>query len=133
MEGICVPAHISIKAGCPMQTEAALFKVLSDPTRLRLAVLLANSGEICVCKLSAALGESQFKVSRHLAVMRFAGVVQARREGTWMHYSLSAPRNRLEQCVQACFRDCLGDHPVSHEDLRRLAAAELRGADGVSC
>jgi len=119
--------------GSGMQEEAVLFKVLSDPTRLRLAVLLAVSGETCVCALSAALDEPQFKISRHLAVMRSAGVVQARRQGTWMHYSLSSPRNRLEQCLQACFSECLAGQPVSRADLKRLAEAGLPGCRQRAC
>ena len=106
-----------------MQEEAILFKVLADPIRLRLAVLLALQGETCVCMLAQALGERDFKVSRHLGVMRAAGIVEARREGTWMHYSLAAPRHRLENCLQECFRDCLADHKTVKADMKRLAKA----------
>jgi ArsR family transcriptional regulator, arsenate/arsenite/antimonite-responsive transcriptional repressor len=66
-----------------------LFKLLSDPTRLRMTTLLAAEGELCVCEFTQALGESQPKVSRHLALMREEGLVDARREGTWMHYRLN--------------------------------------------
>lgn len=104
-----------------MEVEAQLFKALSDPTRLRLAVLLSIHGESCVCELTQALDEPQFKISRHLAVMRAAGLVTARREGTWMHYRLSTPRNRLEKCLQACFRECLAEHKTIRRDLRRVA------------
>lgn len=65
-----------------------LFKLLSDPTRLRMTALLAAEGELCVCEFTQALGESQPKVSRHLALMREEGLVAARRDGTWMHYRL---------------------------------------------
>ena len=103
-----------------MDAEAALFKVLADPTRLRLAVLLAMQGETCVCKLAQALAVPDFKISRHLAVMRAAGMVAARRRGTWMHYRLAAPRTRLEGCFHRFFRSCLGDHPAASADRRRL-------------
>jgi ArsR family transcriptional regulator len=63
-----------------------LFTVLSDPTRLRALMLIEAEGEVCVCELTHALDESQPKISRHLALMREAGLVEARREGTWMHY-----------------------------------------------
>lgn len=106
-----------------MQGEANLFKVLSDPTRLRLAVLLAFRGETCVCMLSQALNEPDFKVSRHLGIMRSAGMVEARREGTWMHYKLAKPRHRLEECLQMCFRNCLADHKAVKADLKRLEKA----------
>lgn len=106
-----------------MADEAALFKVLADPTRLRLAVLFALHGETCVCVLAEALGESDFKISRHLTVMRAAGMVEARRQGTWMHYKLALPRNRLERSLQKYLRESLTDHETVKADGRRLAKA----------
>ena len=64
---------------------AFLFKTLSDPTRLRLLNLLA-CGETCVCELTGTLRVVQPKVSRHLAHLKQAGLVEARRHGKWMHY-----------------------------------------------
>jgi ArsR family transcriptional regulator len=103
-----------------MQEEALLFKVLADPTRLRLAVLLAINGETCVCELAQAVDEPDFKISRHLGIMRSAGMVEARKEGTWKHYQLTQPRHRLEECLQNCFHDCLADHKTIKADLKRL-------------
>ncbi|OHB76179.1 MAG: hypothetical protein A2Z34_04425, partial [Planctomycetes bacterium RBG_16_59_8] len=94
------------------------------PTRLRLAAIFALHGETCVCVLAEALGESDFKISRHLTVMRAAGMVKARRQGTWMHYRLAPPRDRLERCLQQCFRECLVDHETVKADRRRLAEAK---------
>jgi ArsR family transcriptional regulator len=102
--------------------EAALLKVLSDPTRLRLAVLLSLNGETCVCTLAEGLAEPEYKISRHLAVMRSAGLVAARREGTWMHYRLREPRGRLETCLRGCFRDYLTDDASVAATLRRVKA-----------
>ena len=65
-----------------------LFGLLSDATRLRALMLIRAEGELCVCELTFALGESQPKISRHLALMREAGLVEARREGTWMFYRM---------------------------------------------
>ena len=64
------------------------FKILSDPTRLRALVLLAREGELCVCELTHALDEIQPKISRHLALLREAGVVLDRRQGQWIFYRL---------------------------------------------
>ncbi len=64
---------------------ATLFKILSDPTRLRLLNLLGG-GETCVCDLTDTLRVVQPKVSRHLAHLKRAGLVEARRDGKWMHY-----------------------------------------------
>jgi len=106
-----------------MQSEAAIFKVLSDPTRLRLAVLLSLRAETCVCELAQAIGAADFNISRHLSIMRAAGLVEARREGTWMFYRLSAARTRLEERLLACLRECLADHPTVQSDLKRLSGA----------
>jgi ArsR family transcriptional regulator len=64
---------------------ALLFKTLADPTRLRLLNLLA-CGETCVCELTDTLRVVQPKVSRHLARLRRARLVDARRSGKWTHY-----------------------------------------------
>ena len=109
-----------------MHAEATLFKTLADPTRLRLAVLLALNGETCVCELAAALEAPDCRISRHLAIMKDRGVVEARREGTWMHYRLVVPRGKLEECLQDCFRDCLPEHPAVIVDRQRLRAYQER-------
>ena len=67
----------------------SLFGILSDPTRLRTLMLIQAEGEVCVCELTFTLNESQPKISRHLALMREAGIVESRREGTWMHYRIN--------------------------------------------
>lgn len=69
---------------------ARLFAALSDRTRLRLLNLMSGR-EVCVCYFVEILGQSQPKISRHLAYLRRAGVVSARREGKWMHYSIRRP------------------------------------------
>jgi ArsR family transcriptional regulator len=67
-----------------------LFAALSDRTRLRLLNLM-DGREVCVCYFVEILGQSQPKISRHLAYLRRAGVVEARREGKWMHYRITVP------------------------------------------
>jgi len=64
-----------------------LFRALSDETRLRIVALLAQ-GELCVCHIHGALGLPQPSVSRQLAILRGAGVVDDRREGSWVYYRL---------------------------------------------
>ncbi len=66
-----------------------LFRALGDETRLRIVALLAH-GELCVCHLETALELSQPNVSRQLGVLRAAGVVDRRRDGTWVYYRLVA-------------------------------------------
>ena len=71
-------------------TLVTLFQALSDATRLRLLNVMA-AGEVCVCYFVAIFDEPQPKISRHLAYLRRAGLVTARRDGKWMHYSLTVP------------------------------------------
>ena len=66
------------------------FVALSDRTRLRLLNLMGDD-EVCVCFFVEVLGEGQPKVSRHLAYLRRAGIVNARRDGKWMHYRITPP------------------------------------------
>lgn len=65
------------------------FKMLADSTRLRCLLLMQAVGELCVCELTHALDLSQPKISRHLAHLREAGVLVARRNGTWMYYRIN--------------------------------------------
>ena len=67
-----------------------LFKALADRTRLRLLNLM-GADEVCVCFFVEVLRTNQPKISRHLAYLRKAGVVAARREGKWMHYRITTP------------------------------------------
>lgn len=66
---------------------ARWFYALSDETRLRVIGLLAG-GERCVCELQEAIGAAQSRLSFHLRVLREAGLVNDRRAGRWVHYSL---------------------------------------------
>src|SRR4029450_3708197 len=66
-----------------------LFKALADEDRVRIVALLTH-GELCVCHIEEALSTSQPTVSRHLATLRAAGVVESRRERNWVYYRLAA-------------------------------------------
>ena len=73
----------------PMLKETdTFFKMLADSTRLRCLLLMQAEGELCVCELTHALNMSQPKISRHLAHLREAGVLVARRNGTWINYRI---------------------------------------------
>ncbi len=71
-----------------MMEPETVMRALADGTRLRIVNLLQNSGELCVCEITAALRMAQPKVSRHLAILRKAGLVRDRREGLWIHYRI---------------------------------------------
>lgn len=109
-----------------MTGEADFLKALGEPTRLRLVTLLTTSGEICVCQLAEALEEPDFKISRHLSVLRSAGVVQARREGTWMYYRLVNQTNSLASCIYACLQSCLSENRAVKRDLKLLMKASCQ-------
>ncbi|BBQ81746.1 TPA: metalloregulator ArsR/SmtB family transcription factor [Kluyvera ascorbata] len=66
-----------------------LFKILADETRLAILMQLRESGELCVCDICGATSESQPKISRHMAILRGAGLVMDRRDGKWVYYRLS--------------------------------------------
>ena len=96
-----------------------LFKTLSDPTRLRLLNLLAG-GEVCVCDLLGTLELEQPKVSRHLALMRRAGLIDARRNGKWMYYRLAKHGDPLVRNVMAGLRAWMRKHPRMNAERGRL-------------
>jgi len=81
-----------------MKKTAQLFKALCDETRLRILALLTH-GELCVCDLMATLDLPQSTVSRHLAYLRNAGLVEDRRQGVWMYYHLTTPSSELGDVV----------------------------------
>jgi ArsR family transcriptional regulator len=99
-----------------------LFRALADPTRLRLLNLIANR-EICVCYFVEILRTSQPKISRHLAYLRKAGIVAARREGKWMHYRLAIPRDEVAARILRETLKHLREKPEMQRDILRLRSA----------
>lgn len=65
------------------------YKTLADDTRLRCLLLISREQELCVCELMSALDDSQPKISRHLALLRKAGILSDRRQGQWVYYRLA--------------------------------------------
>ncbi|CAN5656346.1 hypothetical protein BH24ACI2_BH24ACI2_03770 [soil metagenome] len=98
-----------------------LFLALADKTRLRLLNLMRED-EICVCYFSEVLGESQPKVSRHLAYLRNAGIVSARREGKWMHYQIEMPENPFAKKILQDTLEWLKAQDEMRGDFEKLAA-----------
>jgi len=95
-----------------------LFRSLADPTRLRLLNLLA-CGDTCVCELTGTLRIVQPKVSRHLAQLKRAGLVQAERDGKWMHYRWARPGDPLVRQVLQGLREWMADDQRMSEERRR--------------
>jgi ArsR family transcriptional regulator len=96
-----------------------MFRAFSDRTRLRILHLLRN-GELCVCDLVSVLNCPQPKASRHLAYLRRAGLVLARKEGLWMHYSLAAAHSPFHQKLLDCLSCCFADVPELSKDAQAL-------------
>ena len=99
-----------------------LFKALADATRLRILGLLLT-GEVCVCHIHESLKISQPKASRHLAYLRRAGLVAARREGKWMHYRLTAPADSQQARVLECALAAAAEDRQLQRDRERFERA----------
>ncbi|MHC4198059.1 MAG: ArsR/SmtB family transcription factor [Planctomycetota bacterium] len=113
-----------------MDGAVALFKALSDETRLRILRLLAKGGELCVCDLVAALDITQSKASRHLIYLKHVGLVKDRREGLWSYYSLVRPRDALHRRVIGLLNGTIGREPSFKKDYFRLLKCLKKKACG---
>jgi ArsR family transcriptional regulator len=95
------------------------FQALADRTRLRLINLMGGD-EMCVCFFVEVLKTHQPKISRHLAYLRKAGIVSARREGKWMHYRVVEPSDERAARVFAEVRAWLAEDREMRQDRGRL-------------
>ena len=101
-----------------------LFKALGDDTRLRIVALLSH-GELSVCHVQDALGLTQPNASRQLSILKNAGIVECRREGTWTYYKLASQADsHCGQHLKALVRS-FGAQAVLKKDVERLL--KLRG------
>jgi ArsR family transcriptional regulator len=98
------------------------FQALGDNTRLRLLNLM-GAQEICVCYFVEILGGPQPKISRHLAYLRSAGIVAARREGKWMHYRIVMPPHSGASQILRQTLDWLKEDKLMQADRARLTKA----------
>ena len=105
---------------------ARILKAAAEPTRLRLLNLLRH-GDICVCDLQAVLALPQHAVSRHLAVLRHAGLVTDHRHGQRVVYSLAAPTSLLMKALCQLVADCCLMDETLRDDEHRLRQTLDRG------
>ncbi len=98
------------------------FQALGDHTRLRLLNLMGQQ-EVCVCYFVEILGGPQPKISRHLAYLRNAGIVSARREGKWMHYRIVMPPHIGATQILRQTLDWLKEDNAMQADKERLTKA----------
>lgn len=81
-----------------MEKYVDLYKALSDKMRLRIMRVLCQANqELCVCEIMDSLNESQYNVSRHLKILKNSGLIQERKQGRWVFYSLSKPANQVQE------------------------------------
>jgi ArsR family transcriptional regulator, arsenate/arsenite/antimonite-responsive transcriptional repressor len=115
--------------------ELLFFRALADYTRLRLLNLMGTD-EVCVCFFVEVLRTNQPKISRHLAYLRRAGVVAARREGKWMHYRIVEPPDPHAARIFREVREWLKEDAEMQRDRERMVKVccalqppvQLRGA-----
>ena len=97
-----------------------IFKALGDPTRLRIVQMLARNGETCVCRIVDELEMNQPAISHHMAKLKQAGLLNARKEGQWIHYSLKV--------------DALRDGPLAFlSEIASLAEASAGTVGSICC
>jgi DNA-binding transcriptional ArsR family regulator len=100
-------------------------KALGDETRVRILKMLQR-GELCVCHLTEGLGLAQSTVSKHLGVLRRAGLAASRREGHWVYYRLQTEaRNAYAPRFLDLLRDALDDDPQVVLDRAKQRDAAL--------
>jgi len=120
---ICTMSHVG--------TSSRLLAALAEATRLRLVRLLLHE-ELCVCELVDALRIPQYKVSRHLGRLRGVGLVEARRNGRWMYYSIGrrAGLDGFHQDLLKVIDVYLKDTPETEKDDARLSRRLARRRAG---
>ena len=103
----------------PLTDLERLFKALADTTRLRILGLLL-AGEVCVCHIHESLRIPQPRASRHLAYLRRAGLVAARKEGLWVHYRLAHTPDPVIAVIREAVIQALGPIDAVRKDADRL-------------
>lgn len=112
-----------------------MLKALADPTRVRIIQLLQTRDELCVCEIVDALDLPQYSISRHLGVLKAAGLVADWRQGKWMHYNLDPGLSKEDRTVVAAVCARAGSESTTGKDRRRLRR-HLRprvGGEVVNC
>jgi ArsR family transcriptional regulator len=111
-----------MSSGSKSASLASLFAALADTTRLRLLNLMSGR-EVCVCYFVEILRQGQPKVSRHLAYLRKAGIVAARREGKWMHYRIVPQADEASASILAAVLGSMDSDRQMQADLAKLERA----------
>jgi ArsR family transcriptional regulator len=108
-----------------------IYQGFSDRTRQRIVHLLLQS-PLCVCHFQTILGESQVKISKHLAYLRERGLVEVERDGNWMVYALPKKRAPELEANLKCLQDSVRTDQAFARDLKKLAAIRKGCCDPAS-
>lgn len=107
-----------------------LFKALSDKMRLRIMWVLKKANqELCVCEIMDSLDENQYNVSRHLKILKNSGLVQERKEGRWVFYSLTKAKNQVQERLLQTLSSI--PEKTFAEDAKRLEKRLSLRKDGI--
>jgi ArsR family transcriptional regulator len=109
---------------------ANLYMALADRTRLRILNLL-REGEVCVADFTEVLGHSQPKISRHLAYLRNAGIVETRRDGKWIHYCIAWPDDQSVRDVIKAALHSLSMREICAADTDRYTGSLSASSNGI--
>ena len=112
-------------------TAQSLFSALAHEIRLRSLLLLQAEGELCVCELTHTLGLSQPMISRHLALLREAGLVADRRAGVWIYYAINPSLPEWAKAVLTASAEGVQAQAPFNTDLQALHAMPNR--PGAQC
>lgn len=110
-----------------MKSLVNLFKALSDDSRIRILNLLLYAKELCVCDIQKILNFSQSKVSRHLTYLKNAGLVDDRRFGMWVIYTLTKSPDRLHENLLKELKDVLNLENSLAKDIENLKKSLQEG------
>ena len=107
-----------------IETFETVSKAVADPSRVRILKLL-EPGELCVCQITAVLGLATATISKHLAALKVAGLLQQRRDGKWVYYRLADRAfNPYAPRFLAMVAASLEDDPTIAEDRRLLSLVD---------
>lgn len=110
---------LSSTAALQVRPLSRLFRALGDETRLRIVALLSH-GELCVCHLEKALDLSQPNASRQLGILKSAGIVDSRRDGTWVYYSITEQEHETVARALEVLTQAFGAQRALRSDHARL-------------
>jgi ArsR family transcriptional regulator len=114
-----------------MRALSDLYAALADETRLQMLALLLENDELCVCDLVFALQITQSKASRHLRILRNAGLLEDRREALWVHYRLAPGMDASRRAILSGFKEAVASQDLDHPRRRLRAWLRSRAKDAA--